>query len=146
MPPARRDLRELPSALFKHEGRPVERLESGKATQLLATPPPAPVVPTPFRTMTLRTEDVGAAEERIREWIRQVEGRLLDAPATGETTPSSQLTLSLIVPVQAVGRLDTLLADLGQVFGKELEAPASSEVLVSLIISPKPPPPSPDDQ
>jgi anti-sigma factor RsiW len=137
MPLARRELSELPSAPSKHEGRPVERLESGKATQLLATPPPAPAVPTPFRTMTLRTEDVGAAEKRIREWTRQVGGRLLDAPATGEPTPSSQRTLSLIVPVQAVGRLDALLAELGQVFGKELEVPASNEVLLSLTISPK---------
>ncbi len=64
MPPARRELSELPSALSKHEGRPVERLESGKATQLPATPSPASAVPTPFRTMTLRTEDVGAAEKR----------------------------------------------------------------------------------
>jgi anti-sigma factor RsiW len=137
VPLARRELSDLSSALSKHEGRPVERLESGKATQLLATPAPAPAVPTPFRTMTLRTEDVGTAEKRIREWTRQVGGRLLDAPATGEPTPSSQRTLSLIVPVQAVGRLDALLAELGQVFAKEVEAPSSSEVLVSLTISPK---------
>ena len=72
--------------------------------------------------------------------------RSVGSPATGEPTPSSQRTLSLIVPVQAVGHLDALLAELGQVFGKEVEAPASHEVLVSLTISPKPPPPSPDDQ
>ncbi len=145
MPRALRKLNELPSVLSQQEGRPIERLESGVSREPSAQAPAQPA-PTPFRIMSLRTPDVAAAAERVRGWALQAGGRLLDAPATGESTPSGQRTLSLIIPVQAVSRLDALLAELGQVFGKELEVPASNEVLVSLTISPKPSPSSPDNQ
>jgi hypothetical protein len=80
---------------------------------------------------------VAAAEERVREWIQQAGGRLLDPSPTGEPPPSGKRTLSVVIPTQAVARFDALLAELGQLFGKELEVPPSREALISLTISPK---------
>ncbi len=146
VPRARREPDERPSVLSQQEGRPIEGLESGVSRESSAQAPARPA-PTPFRIMSLRTTDVAAAAVRVRDWALQAGGRLPDTPPTGESTPSGQRTLNLIIPVGAVPQLDALLAELGQVFGKEQEVPASNEVLVSLTISPKsPPPPPPDDQ
>jgi len=139
---ARRELDDLAPTFSRQEGRPIERLESGASRESPAQAPAQPA-PTPFRIMSLWAPDVAAAAERVRGWALQAGGRLLDTPATGESTPSGQRILSLIIPVQAVPRLDALLAELGQVFGKELAVPTSNEVVVSLTISPKPPPPPP---
>ncbi len=145
MPRALGKLNEPPSVLSQQEGRPAERLGSGVSRESVAQAP-AQAAPTPFRIMTLRTPDVQAAAERVRAWVLQAGGRLEETPVTSESTPSGQRTLSLIIPPQAVPRLDAFLAELGLVFGKELTAPASNEALVSLTISPKPSPPSPDVQ
>jgi hypothetical protein len=67
---------------------------------------------------------------------------LLDPSPAGEPIPSGQRTLSLVIPTPAVARLDALLAELGQLFGKEQEVPRSNEALISLTISPKSPPPA----
>ncbi|MGH7411416.1 MAG: zf-HC2 domain-containing protein [Candidatus Methylomirabilis sp.] len=121
---------------------PTDRFDYRESSRPLAAHTPARDQLAPFRVMTLRTQDVAAAEERIREWIGLVGGRLLDPPVSGEPTPPGPRALSLIVPRQAVQRLDALLAELGQLLGRELEVPPSNEVLISLTLSPKPPPPS----
>ncbi|MCI0409543.1 MAG: hypothetical protein L0191_13445, partial [Acidobacteria bacterium] len=94
----------------------------------------------------LRTHDVAAAEQRIRQWIGLVGGRLLDPPVASAPTPSDPRSLSLVVPVRAVPRLDALLAELGQLFGKEFAVPPSDEVLISLSVLPKAPAPSADTE
>jgi hypothetical protein len=96
--------------------------------------------------MTLQTPDVVAAEERIRQWTGLVGGRPLDQPASEQTTPTANRVLALVVPVRAVPSLDALLAELGQLFGRELEVPPSREVLISLTISPKPSRQTPDTE
>jgi hypothetical protein len=87
--------------------------------------------------MTLRTPDVAVAEGRIREWVQQVGGRLLDSSSAGGPSRSGQRTFSVVIPTRAVARFDDLLAELGQLFGKEVEVPASREALILLTISPK---------
>lgn len=138
----RREAAQAPPAPSEQETRPMAPRDSQESARLQATRGPAQAALQPFRIITLRTRDVAAAEERVREWIGLVGGRLLDPPVPGEPTPPGSRALSLIVPRQAVPRLDALLAELGQLFGRELEAPRSAEVLISLTISPKMPPPS----
>jgi hypothetical protein len=67
---------------------------------------------------------------------------LLDPSPAGEPIPSGQRAFSVVIPTQAVARFDALLAELGQLFGKEQEVPRSNEALISLTISPKSPPPA----
>lgn len=141
-PPAvGREALQFPSPPAQPEAKPAAPLEVEETARSLSLLEPAPT-PQPFRIMTLRTWDVAGAEKRIREWIEQAGGRLLDLPAGGESVPSDQRTLSLLVPVQAVARLDALLAELGQLFGKEQEVPPFREALISLTISPKSPSPA----
>jgi hypothetical protein len=144
-PPARQEMSPPAPAPAKPEDRVAEPRELARAPDVVAAPArPAPgPPPTPLRIMTLRVPRVAVAEARIREWTRQVGGRVLDAPAIPESTGSGQRNLSLMVPLEALPRLDALLAELGQVFGRETEAPRASEVLISLTISPKSPSPSP---
>ncbi len=120
------------------EARPAERREPEGAARPLAALALRPEL-TPFRIMTLRTPDVAAAEERIRRWTGLVGGRSLDQPVAAEATPAGERVLALVVPLKAVPSLDVLLAELGQLFGKELDVPRSDEVLISLTITPKPP-------
>jgi len=118
------------------EAKPTERLESADSARPLSALARS-AAPAPFRIITLRTRDVASAEDRIRAWIGLVGGRLLDPPAASAPTPSEQRTLSLIVPVRAVPRLDALLVELGQLLGREFDVPPSDEVLISLTLSPK---------
>jgi hypothetical protein len=123
----------LPSSpLSQPEARPVAPREAEESARSLSAP-----APQPFRIMTLRTQDVAVAEERVREWVQQAGGRLLDPLPAGEPIPSGQRAFSVVIPTQAVARFDALLAELGQLFGKEQEVPPSSEALISLTISPK---------
>jgi len=132
----------LPSSpLSQPEARPVAPREAEESTHALSAPAPPPA-PQPFRIMTLRTRDVAVAEERVREWVQQAGGRLLDPSPAGEPIPSGQRAFSVVIPTQAVARFDALLAELGQLFGRELEVPPSREALLSLTISPKSPPPT----
>jgi len=132
----------LPSSpLSQSEARPVAPREAEESTQALSAPAPPPA-PQPFRIMTLRTRDVAVAEKRVREWVQQAGGRLLDPSPAGEPIPSGQRAFSVVIPTQAVARFDALLAELGQLFGRELEVPPSREALISLTISPKSPPPT----
>ena len=140
-PAAGREALQSPSPPAQPEAKPAAPLEVEETARSLSLLKPAPT-PQPFRIMTLRTRDVAGAEKRIREWIEQAGGRLLDLPAGGEPVPSDHRTLSLVIPTPAVARLDALLAELGQLFGKEQEVPRSNEALISLTISPKSPPPA----
>lgn len=132
----------LPSSpLSQSEARPVAPREAEESTHALSAPAPPPALQ-PFRIMTLRTRDVAVAEERVREWVQQAGGRLLDPSPAGEPIQSGQRAFSVVIPTQAVARFDALLAELGQLFGKEQEVPRSNEALISLTISPKSPPPA----
>lgn len=135
-PAAGREALQLPSPPAQPEAKsaaPRETEEMARSLSLLRSDP----TPQPFRIMTLRTPDVAAAEERIREWVQQAGGRLLDPSPAGEPIPSGKRTFSVVIPTQAVARFDALLAELGQLFGKDLEVPTSREALISLTISPK---------
>ncbi len=133
----------LPS---EREAQPAAPHEVQESVRPLATQAPVQAALHPFRIMTLRTHDVAAAEQRIRRWIGLVGGRLLDPPVASAPTPSDPRSLSLVVPVRAVPRLDALLAELGQLFGKEFAVPPSDEVLISLSVLPKAPAPSADTE
>ncbi len=122
-----------------------EQLEPEGAARPLAALTARPEL-TPFRIMTLRTLDVAAAEAQIRQWAGLVGGRSLDQSATQRATPAGERVLDLVVPLKAVPSLDALLAELGQLFGRELEVPPSNEVLISLTISPKPSGPPQDTE
>jgi hypothetical protein len=129
---------QLPPEPPPKEAWPAERREPAETARPLAALAARPEL-APFRIMTLRTPDVAAADERIRRWTGLVGGRSLDQPVAAEATPAGERVLALVVPLKAVPSLDALLAELGQLFGKELDVPRSDEVLISLTIAPKPP-------
>jgi hypothetical protein len=127
---------QAPSPPSQSEVQPAPPSASEESARLLSAPAPSQA-PQPFRIMTLRTPDVAVAEERIREWVQQAGGRLLDPVPAWQPTGPGQRAFSVAIPIQAVPRFDALLAELGQLFGKELEVSPSREALIHLTISPK---------